>query len=279
MRINTLNLYFFVMRPLLVASRSDPAGRGMASYLIEAHGFERVEHELEVYSNQMLDLLLAEQEALTLDWLDERFSPEYYVFLSRHRSESEIPTLTCHTTGNFSGSNEMGGRPKELAYTYPSLQKHYMRTLWKERPRLPEYQMVIEATHHGPTALSRPILFVEIGSSERQWNDRSAIAVVCEAVMEAIKTLRRYGDVVGIGLGGTHYPSKFNELLIDSEYALAAVASKHMLPHVDRSMLEQMISKSIEEVRYVFLDWKGLGKEKERLSNLVKELGLEIIKL
>ncbi len=250
----------------------------MASYLIDTHGFERARHELELYSEGAIDLLLAEQEVLTLDWLGERFSPEYYVFLSRHRSESEIPALTCHTTGNFSGSSEMGGRPRELAYTYPSLQKHYMRTLWEEKSKVPEYQMVIEATHHGPTALSRPILFVEIGSGEKQWRDKNAIAVVSEAVLKTVGTLKRY-DSVGIGLGGTHYPSKFNELLIGSEHALAAVASKHSLPHVDRPMLEQMVKKSVEDVKYAFLDWKGLGKEKERLSNLIRELGLEVIKL
>lgn len=252
----------------------------MASYLVESHCLERQDNALEVYSNRVLDLLLVErEEALALEWLDGKFSPEYYVFLSRHRSESGLPTLTCHTTGNFSSSNEMGGRPNELAYAYPSLQKHYMLTLWREREKVPGYQLVIEATHHGPTSLARPALFVEIGSGEEQWRDRNAIGAVCEAVISTIKSLKRYAKV-GIALGGTHYPVKFTKLLINSEYAVASVASKHMLPFVNREMLQQMVSKSIEDVRYVFLDWKGLGKEKERLSNLVKELeAVEVVKL
>lgn len=266
------------MRPLLVASKLDPAGHGMADYLVERHAFHRIGHELEVYSNSSVDLLLVEQEALTLDWLDDKFSPEYYVFLSRHRSESGIPTLTCHTTGNFSDSNEMGGKPRELAYVYPSLQKHYMQTLWNERTRIPDYQLVIEATHHGPTSLAKPALFVEVGSSEKQWGDKNAVTTVCDAVINTIKNLKKYSKV-GIGLGGTHYPAKFTELLISSDFAIASVASKHSLPYVNRSMLDQMTSKSIEDVRYAFMDWKGLGKEKDRLNELVKELGLEVIKL
>jgi D-aminoacyl-tRNA deacylase len=266
------------MPPLLVASKIDSAGYGMANHLIETHSFQRTNHEFEVYTNRTIDLLIADQEALALDWLDDKFSPEYYVFLSRHRSESGIPTLTCHTTGNFSDANEMGGRPRELAYTYPSLQKHYMQTLWDQRESIPDYQLVIEATHHGPTALKKPALFVEIGSTEKQWADRNAISVVCDAIIKTISDLKKYTRI-GIGLGGTHYPSKFNELLVNSDFAVASVASKHSLPYVDRSMLDQMISKSIENVKHVFMDWKGLGKEKNRLDDAVNGLGLEVIKL
>jgi D-aminoacyl-tRNA deacylase len=266
------------MLPLLVASKLDQAGKRMADYLVEKHSFSRINHEMEVYSSGSADLLMAEEGALTLDWLDSRFSPEYYVFLSRHRSESGIPTLTCHTTGNFSGSNEMGGKPKELAYSYPSLQKQYVQTVWKSMGKLPEYQLVIEATHHGPTSLAKPALFVEVGSSEKQWEDRNAIAIVCDCILDTMKNLRR-ANRVGVGLGGTHYPSKFTEMLINSDYAIGSVASKHSLPYVDRAMLDQMVSKSIEKIRYAFMDWKGLGKEKERLSMLVNEAGLEVIKV
>lgn len=248
----------------------------MAGYLLERHAF-RPGQDSGTYSNGTADLFVAEQESLTLDWLDSRFSPDYYLFLSRHRSESGRPTLTCHTTGNFS-SSEMGGRPMELAYAYPSLQKHYMRTLWGVRRRVRDYEIVIEATHHGPTALSKPALFVEIGPGEEQWKDDNAISTVCDAVMKTVTALQKF-DKVGIGLGGTHYPAKFTDLLLSSDYALASVASKHSLPYVDKPMLDQMVRKSAEPVRYVFMDWKGLGREKDRLSGLVNDLGLEVIKV
>jgi len=264
------------MLPLLVASKLDTAGYNMARYMIEKHGFKQQEND--IYTNETAMLLIAEEEALMMEWLDSRFSPSYYVFLSRHRSESGIPTLTCHTTGNFSDSNEMGGRPKELAYVYPSLQKHYMKTIYSKMSKVPDYQLVIEATHHGPTSLTKPILFIEIGSTEKQWNDEDAVSVVCDAVMQTLKSIQTYENI-GIGLGGTHYPSKFTEMLIDSDYALASVASKHSLPYVDKTIIEQMTNKSVEDVRYAFMDWKGLGKEKDRLNTIVTDLGLEVVKL
>lgn len=264
------------MLPLLVASELDPAGYNMARYMIDTHGFRQQGNG--TYANEIAMLFISNEEALMMEWLDDMFSPSYYVFLSRHRSESGIPTLTCHTTGNFSDSNEMGGRPKELAYAYPSLQKHYMRTISGQMSRIPDYQLVIEATHHGPTSLAKPILFVEIGSTEKQWNDRNAVSVVCDALIDTVRTVRNYSSV-GIGLGGTHYPSKFTDLLIGSNHALASVASKHSLPNVDRTMVEQMINKSVEDVKYAFMDWKGLGKEKDRLNSIVTDLGLEMVKL
>ncbi|MFQ5941138.1 MAG: D-aminoacyl-tRNA deacylase [Nitrososphaerales archaeon] len=264
------------MEPLLVASKLDTAGYNMARYMTQNHGFTQQEND--TYVNETAMLFVGDGESLTMEWLDSRFSPSYYVFLSRHRSESGMPTLTCHTTGNFSPSTEMGGRPKELAYAYPSLQKHYMKTISNEISRVPDYQLVIEATHHGPTSLIKPILFIEIGSTEKQWNDQHVVSVVCDAVMQTLKSVKTNGNV-GIGLGGTHYPSKFTNMLIDSRYALASVASKHSLVNLDKAMIEQMINKSVETVEYAFMDWKGLGKEKERLNSIVTGLGLKVMKL
>lgn len=263
------------MVPLLIASKLDPAGYNMSRYLIDHHDFVQQDG---IYVNETASLFIAEEEALMMEWLDKKFSASYYLFLSRHRSESGVPTLTCHTTGNFSSSNEMGGRPRELAYAYPSLQKHYMKTVSKQMSRIPDYQLVIEATHHGPTSLSKPVLFVEIGSTEKEWQDQKAVSVVCDAVMDTIKSVKKYGKV-GIALGGTHYPHKFTKMLIDSDYALASVASKHSLQSVDEKMIQQMVSKSVEKVEYVFMDWKGLGKEKDRLNNIVAALGIEVIRI
>lgn len=202
-----------------------------------------------------------------------------YIFLSRHRSNSNKPTLTCHSTGNFSHA-VMGGNARELAYTYPSLQKCYMLNLYSNRGKVPNYDIVIEATHHGPTSLAKPVLFIEIGSSKREWGDVDAVSVTCESLLSSIVNFKEYDRKVGIALGGTHYPEKFTNLLIDSDIALASVASKHNLKHIDEYMMRQMIAKSIEPVRYIILDWKGLGSEKDRIVNLTNSIeGMEVIRV
>ena len=264
------------MLPLLIASTLDPAGYNMASYMIANHGFKKLDNDL--YTNEFAMLYISVEEAFMMKWLDNKFSTLYYVFLSKHRSKSGIPALTCHTTGNFSNSNQMGGNPRELAYVYPSLQKQYMKTLYKKSGRIPNYQLVIEATHHGPTSLTKPILFIEIGSAEQQWHDKNAVSIVCDAVMDTIKTVKEYGSI-GIGLGGTHYPSKFTKMLVESDYTFASIAPKYSLLSVDKRIIQQMITKSVENVEYAFMDLKGLGTERDRLISIVNDLGLKVTKV
>jgi D-aminoacyl-tRNA deacylase len=183
--------------------------------------------------------------------------------------------LTSHFTGNFNKA-EFGGNARELAYAYPSLQKCYMSNLSEHH--LDNYQIIIEATHHGPTSLEKPLLFIEIGSSIEEWNDINAITIVCDTLMNTLKDLKK-SKKVGIGLGGTHYPSKFNRLLIEQEYALGHIMPKYALPFIDHSIIDEMINKSIESIDYIILDWKGLGREKEKIKSLLNYYDLEVIRV
>src|SRR5207245_1906124 len=88
-------------------------------------------------------------------------------------SKSGVPSLTAHTTGNFGGA-ELGGNPREIGRVNPDLLKNYLISLAKQGEAVSGYQVTAEATHHGPTSLNRPVLFVEIGSEEKNWNDRDA---------------------------------------------------------------------------------------------------------
>ena len=83
-------------------------------------------------------------------------------------------------------------------------------------------------------------------------------------------------DKVGIALGGTHYPIKFNKLLLESKFGLAAVASKHNLAAVDEGILNQMVEKSVEKVTHIILDSKGLGSQKDRIMKMAEKTQLEL---
>ena len=217
---------------------------------------------------------------LTLENIDNLYSrADVFIFLSKHRSHSSIPTLTCHFTGNFSADNSYGGNPRQIAISYPSLQKGYLKAITAAKHKVPEYEVIIEATHHGPTSLNKPVLFIELGSSEKQWADENAAAVICDTILDILQNGFERCEKVGIGLGGTHYPKKFNNLLLESKFGLAAVASKHNLEAVDDAMLNQMIEKSIERVTYIVLDSKGLGRDKDRILKIVDETSLELYRL
>jgi D-aminoacyl-tRNA deacylase len=280
-----------------VASKQDPASNVMAEYLINQVGFSKnnrnyAQNSIRLnsdqddfseyrYGNNITLHLSHNSSLLYLEELDENYPhSEAFIFLSRHSSESGIPTLTCHFTGNFSASNPYGGNPKELGICFPSLQKEYIKEISMVRSQVPDYKITIEATHHGPTSLKKPTLFIEIGSTAKQWVDKHAASIVCDSLISLL-TRKKNNNTncknVGIALGGTHYSTKFNQLLLDSDFGLAAVAAKHNLTTIDESMMQQMISKSVEKVTHVIVDRKGLGKEKNRIMKLVDEKDLQLL--
>ncbi|MDP9197348.1 MAG: D-aminoacyl-tRNA deacylase [Thermoproteota archaeon] len=216
---------------------------------------------------------------LYADELDEIYPDSgCFIFVSQHRSASNIPTLTCHTTGNFDG-NLYGGRSREMGICYPWIQKQYLVELDSMKTHVPQYDIIIEASHHGPTSLSKPTLFIEIGSTEKQWADKTAAQTVCMALLRVVSTKPDYCKRVAIALGGTHYPTKFNKLLLETEYGLGSVVAKHNLQYLDELMVKQMISRSVEDVSFVVIDAKGMGGEKHRLLQIIEKTELELIKV
>ncbi len=266
---------------VIVASTQDSASMTMATYLIEQQDFS-LEKSKECYTStrhKNVSILISDDSLLQMDYLDDIFPhANAFVFLSKHKSQSGIQALTCHFPGNF-GSSQFGGNDRELSIAHPCLQKQYLKALMTQRGNIADYHIVIESSHHGPTSLMKPALFVEIGSTEREWTDRVACSIICECILNVIDSKLPSCDRIAVCLGGTHYPYKFSKLVIDSEYGLAAVAAKHDLSLIDREMLWQMLAKSVEKVNTIIVDWKGLGKEKERIMTLATDTGLEIVKV
>ena len=269
---------------VLVTSGHDLAGTTMSSYLIRNAEFAIESKRGEVYGESYrsqryknIQFHIFSGNLLTSEKINDLYSgADVFIFLSKHRSNSSIPTLTCHFTGNFSADNSYGGNAREIAISYPSLLKAYLKAITAAGQRVPEYEVIIEATHHGPTSLNKPVLFIELGSSEKQWADENAASVICDTLLDILDNGFERCKKVGIALGGTHYPRKFNKLLLDSKFGLAAVASKHNLEAIDHAMLNQMIEKSIEKVTHIVLDSKGLGKQKDRILKIVEKTSLEL---
>lgn len=271
---------------VLVTSGHDLAGMTMSRYLMRSAEFaSETKRDADGQSyrsprHKNIELYIFFGNLLTLENINYLYShADVFIFLSKHRSHSCIPTLTCHFTGNFSADNSYGGNPRQIAISYPSLQKGYLKAITAARQKVPEYEVIIEATHHGPTSLNKPVLFIELGSSEKQWADENAAAVICDTLLDLLEKGFERCYKVGIALGGTHYPKKFNKLLLESEFGLAAVASKHNLEAIDEEMLNQMIEKSVEKVTHIVLDSKGMGMEKDRILQNLKKTPLELYKV
>lgn len=264
----------------IVCSRKDIASVNIANMLIEKLDFRESKEEFDaspIFFKGDIKLVKVKPDLIFADHLGV-LSTDVYIFVSRHKSESKMPCLTAHFPGNFYHDSSYGGRPRELAYTWPSFHKEYIRRLWQMRESVPSYQIVTEPMHHGPTSLPKPVIFVEIGSTEKEWRDEKAVEVVSKALMETIEVMPK-DYKVGIGFGGTHYSRKFTELLIDSEFALGAIAPKYALPFIDEQILNQMVEKCSQKVDYAILDKKGLGAEKAKIVELAKRANIELVKV
>jgi D-aminoacyl-tRNA deacylase len=266
---------------VLVSSVRDPASLNIAQRLRENHDFESTEIillERPVYQKGSLLLITIDTEIVAPPDLDSYFNPLAYVFLSRHRAESGIASLTAHTTGNFKDEAILGGKPREIGRVNPDLLKNYMLSLNKRMDDLEGFHVTLEATHHGPTSLQRPILFVELGSTEENWRDERVGAIVADALVESLARMKTW-ERVAICFGGTHYPEKFNKLVLESETALASVVPKYSLEAIDATMFGNLIQASTRFPRFVAMDWKGMGVHKEKILGFAKQFAMELIRL
>lgn len=283
----------------IITSTNDPASNTMKNYLLDNEEFEIINKGIIENQNNHNNtntgfkvlgslkhlntaLVITDQDLININNFDGIIPKENMViFLSKHASKSKTPTLTSHSTGNFSDIVLLGGKPKEIGNTFPSFQKVYMKKIYEKRQELFGYDLTIEATHHGPTSFVNPILFIEIGSSEIQWANKTTASIVCKSVLESIKDIGKYiennNSTIGIGIGGNHYPQKYNELILFSNVAFGPIISKYNLAFINEQIMKQAKGKSIEKINRIYVDDKGLGKDKDKVLNVLNSQDLEII--
>ncbi|MGB7662212.1 MAG: D-aminoacyl-tRNA deacylase [Nitrososphaeraceae archaeon] len=266
----------------LIASLKDEAGMNMVNFLTFDKDFHITSSDPLVYKSRKyrnVTLYLTDRDLLFIEDYNVGERPTSFVFLSRHRSAGGIASLTCHSTGNFSPDNSYGGEPTKLGMANPSMLKAYFNELHRNRNFVPDYQITLEATHHGPTSLEGPILFVEIGSGLEQWRDSNASRIVCNCVLDVSSLCPRGSSKVALALGGTHYPDKLNKILLETDFSVAYIATKNNLQFIDDRMIQHMIVRSTERITHVLLDWKGLGKYKRSILDTLEKTDLEIVRI
>lgn len=166
------------MRLAVAYSTGDPAGRGAAQALARLLSAKPAHCPMAVECFRHEDLAIAgfKAEAVKLEILDATPDPqaEAVIVLSKHRAESGRKSLTVHHPGNPTSDNSLGGRPRELAVAYPALAKALLISLARvsrETGLAETHEVTLEATHHGPTSQSKPVVFAELGSTEEDWRN------------------------------------------------------------------------------------------------------------
>jgi len=269
---------------LIVASTKDLAGINIAQQIIQHYRFEEGSesfHQNPIYlrkvQGQGVRLLFINEEIINTQFITDFFTPELLIFVSRHSSASGIPTLSVHTPGNLDKA-EFGGVPKKISVSPASAMKDVLIEManTKEEMKL-DYEVSYECTHHGPS-LDIPTMFAELGSSPKEWKDLKAAEAVAHATMAAVSKRSSYPAVLGIG--GPHYSKKFTRIALVTEKAFGHIIPKYTIPMVNAEMIKQCAERTVENVRKVVLDWKGIkGQYKERLVKTLNEIGLSIQKV
>lgn len=263
--------------PTILVSRQNTASQAILRRLVDDHAFQPADplvHDGVSYpqwSDGKLAVLEFDAPITHADFLSFLES-DLFVFASTHKAESGRPALTAHSVGNW-GSADLGGSPNTLGRASARAVELAFETL---RDNAPDgYAVTLEATHHGPTALRAPAVFVELGSGPEQWSDGDAAGVVARAVLRACREWRTKSESkTALGIGGTHYCAKFNDREANG-LAFSFIAPKHALSFVTAERLREAMEKTSERVETLVVDWKGCGAaERTRVIEAAESLGL-----
>ncbi len=207
-------------------------------------------------------------------------SAEAVIVLSRHESSSRTRSLTVHFTGNPTDEARFGGRPRELSYAPADLGMKLLEAYAREAESLGlrgEYEVTLEATHHGPTGNSMPLVFIEVGSTEAEWSDRRALEAMASAVESALA-----GTVpsctTGVGFGSTHYPRTFTSIELRGEACFGHIISKHAVGSLSDDVISQAVRKTLPGGARVAYIERGSVKSAARaaLAKALSNLGVEV---
>ena len=214
-----------------------------------------------------------------------KIDPDFLIFVSRHTSKTTRPAFLVHTTGNWSTTADFGGEPHELSLTSALLHKAgFISFIQKEIPiELPDFSLDIEVTHHGPTRLDKPLIFMELGSSKKDWVINEAgefiAPVIISTIFKYLEFRNEENQEIGLGFGGTHYAPNFKRLIKEKNVAMSFICPKYYIQDLDRDLIAKMVSNTFEKVDYFILDWKGTNSEdKKHLIPLLEELDIPIKK-
>jgi len=223
------------------------------------------------------NFFFSDKEILYID--ANHLDTDYLVYASTHKSEKQRKTLSVHVTGNWNKAG-LGGKPRILSMASSHLLKTFFLELNKQAKEAnSDYEVTLEATHHGPY-ITKPHLFIEIGSSEKEWKDKKAGDVIAKTIIEASKKFdilseEEQGWKTALGFGGGHYCQAFNKQMLKTNCALSHICPKYALEFLDEKMIKQAIEKTEEKVTLALVDWKGLAGNKEKLIKMLEDVGLD----
>jgi len=269
---------------IIGSSTADKASRNIAKMVIDLYDFKQTD---EVFSdhhvlsskidNKEVKLVTFDGSIVQDHKISDLYNVELLIFISRHSSKSGIPTLTVHTPGNL-GDAKLGGKLRTVSIAPANAMRNALIEMecQKRRLKLDEFSVLYESTHHGPS-LDVPTMFIEVGSSVKQWNNLVAAEAVAHSAISAIRGLSNCEGVIGIG--GPHYNEKFTRMSLKQKVAFGHIIPKYAIPYIDECIITQCVKRTVEEVSRAIFDWKGISSShRRRIADICQQNGIEVIK-
>lgn len=261
----------------VVCSTQDRASQNIKNNLLALRKWERKSSELytvfEFKNYRIVEIKdpLIYQDGLDRRMLESGFPASLLIFASKHRSKDARAILTVHSTGNIDDA-KFGGLKKHLAASSPQAVRTLLRSL-KLLAENEEYEVTLECTHHGPSDIDVPSVFIEIGSNEKQWLDEVAGRIVAEAIL----LYKESDSPVAVGFGGTHYAPRQTALIFETDVAFGHIFPSHTLDLLDEEMIHQAFIRS--KADFAYIDRKSMkAQQRERLSAMIERTGYEMLK-
>ncbi|MFH1398780.1 MAG: D-aminoacyl-tRNA deacylase [Candidatus Woesearchaeota archaeon] len=263
------------MKFAIICSNKDQAGLTIKKSLIDLFRFEKTDELFEnnpVFTFNNTKLYTANQDSVYCEDIDKKIQADLFIFATKHESRNSIPSLSVHTQGNWYKA-EFGGRDSQLCIGPANFLKTALIKLTELAKNL-DFEIIQECTHHGPY-LEKPSMFIEIGSSEEQWVRKDAAKIIAQTIIHLTESTIPIHKTA-VGLGGLHHTPSFKKIIVNSDIAIGHVCPKYMLEHLNAEILQQAIERTWPKAEMIILDYKGLGKHKEHVKDILKNFSLEI---
>ncbi len=271
----------------VVVSRADDASTHIAQHLREIADVETDHDDSRpdgdgggrVYRAHGIEIREFDGWHLHLDRPADAFTdPSLVVFASRHSGETG-PLLTAHHPGNF-GPADHGGEENAVARACPNAHARAVAALAEHAPE--GYDAGMEVTHHGPTDVGAPAMFVELGSGPEEWADPDGARAVARAILELrdVAPDRPARDDETrrhlVGLGGGHYAPRFERVVRETDWAVGHIAADwglDAMADADDATRKQALTGAFEASRAAYALVDGDRPE----ADMVRDLGYRVV--
>jgi len=261
------------MRVAIICSEVDDASKNIAQHLLKRAPWTRSSDVADEWIYGNFQLVIVEGKLIDQEALDQSLSADLLIFASRHQSKTQKgPLFTVHFTGDIAGSTQQGSNGV-LARAAPRALKLVVETL----TNLSNVKIVVEATHHGPSAIETPSLFVEIGNTKTEWNNEALGDTVARALLELESQALDIACPTAVGFGGSHYAARHADVLLRSDICFGHIFAAYQLGGLTREIIREAFEKS--QAQFAYFDRKHMGSDRARIELTVHSLGFEVLRL